>query len=61
LCSKEVLKMISNDSNLMEIINDYETRGEIYMEAQPIANPVQEEVLHINTTEEYDLPMLHGG
>lgn len=62
LCSKEVLEIISNDPNLMELINDYEIRGEIYInEIEPRANPVQEEVLHINTTEEYDLPMLHGG
>jgi hypothetical protein len=60
LCSKEVLEIISNDPNLMELINDYEIRGEIYMEAQPIANYVQERV-RINTAEENDLPMLHGG
>jgi hypothetical protein len=43
----------------MELINDYEIRGEIYI--NEIDNYVQEEVLHINTTEEYDLPLQLGG
>ena len=62
LCSKEVLEIISNDPNLMEIINNYETREEIYINelAEIRVNYVQEEVLHINTSEETDIPMLNG-